>query len=124
MVMMKHNYIKALLAIGGCLLAVGLYFQFHTTLGIGIGAIWGSLNLYFIKQLVKGLLIAVPKKYFKSFLIALIKFPLLYTLGYGLLLIDQLSPWSMLVGFSLVLAIHVQSWRWETRHLTRNMPTN
>ena len=84
-------------------LALGFYFQPITTFGIGLGVLWGGANLFFIKQLLYGLLLASPKNCLKLLLMTLVKFPLLYGAGYGLLLI--LSPWDLLIGLTLTLAV-------------------
>ncbi len=112
---------KIVLSVLFSLFILGFYDSWYNVLGIGSGAIWGCINLYFIKQLMYGLLIEVPKNPFKILIMAFIKFPLLYTVGYALLQINQISPWSQLIGFSIVLAASTQSWFWSSIYLTKEI---
>jgi hypothetical protein len=75
----------------------------NTFIGIILGASWGALNLFLIKQLLETVLLPTPNKSIKFLIFTLIKFPLLYGAGYGLLSINAISPWSQVVGFSLSL---------------------
>jgi len=94
------------------LITIALYFEWSTTFSVAIGLFWGSLNLYFIRELLCEVLVANPKNYGKICLLTLLKFPLLYAIGYALLLIDQISPGSCLIGFIIVIASSTQKWFW------------
>lgn len=95
--------VKTILIFISCLIAVGLYSQPTSTLGITLGMLWGGVNLYFIKELLYEILIVTPKNYLRLFFMAFLKFPLLYAAGYALLVTD-ISAWYLLIGFTLSLA--------------------
>lgn len=98
---------KYLLFSLGCLGAFSLYYERSFTFGFLLGFGWGILNLYLIQQLIQCLLIAEKRNPLKIILFTLVKFPLLYGLGYGLLLVPYYSPWSLLAGFSISLILSV-----------------
>lgn len=106
------------------LLAATLYYRWHDVLGICLGITWGLLNLYFIKQLLQSVLIPNKRNFLKIFVFILIKFPLLYFLGYGLLLIPYFSPWSLLIGFSLILILSTQNWFWKIQQKLHSSSDN
>ncbi len=87
------------------LIAVGFYYGLPYGSGIFAGAVWGCVNLFFIKQLVQNWLISGPKDYLRIYTILGIKFPLLYLAGYGLLKIKQLPPLNLMLGFSLIFLV-------------------
>jgi hypothetical protein len=87
------------------LVVVGFYYGLSYGLGIFAGAVWGCVNLYFIRQMVRNTLTLEQKDYLKIFTILGIKFPMLYLAGYGLLRIKYLPPLNLLLGFSLVFAV-------------------
>lgn len=97
------------------LLCVALFYHTSSTLGICFGALWGGGNLYLLKQILQALLI--EKKGFKILLLALAKFPILYALGFALLQISQISPWDLLIGLTLSLAIFIPHRLWEQRNV-------
>ena len=97
----KTTLILAVIA----LIAVGFYYGLPYGLGIFAGAMWGCLNLFFIKQLVQNWLTLAPKDYLKIYTILGIKFPLLYLAGYGLLRIKYLPPLNLILGFSLIFLV-------------------
>lgn len=79
-------------------------------LGIFLGALWGIANLYLTKQLLETILLPTPNKNLKILIFTLIKFPLLYGAGYGLLRINSISPWDLLIGFTTILSAAVIYW--------------
>lgn len=87
-----------------CLIFVSCVYDFKEGLGIFLGGIWGGANLFFIKQLMESILTLSPKNYLKIYSLFLIKFPLIYGIGYVLIKFDYFSPWSLLIGFSLLFA--------------------
>lgn len=67
-----------------------------------LGSIWGSVNLFLIETLT--LQILFKKNIVMSSSLALIKFPLLYWIGYQLLtFVDK--PWFAVMGLSLVFLV-------------------
>ena len=84
---------------------VTIYFNFKTALGILVGAGCGCLNLYFLTNLIKEALSPEKPNKRKIALIALVKFPLLYLLGYFLLRLKYFSVVSLLSGFTLIFVV-------------------
>lgn len=76
---------------------LGLYHSNLFSLGISAGALWGGINLYFIKELCESYLINEKKN---IFYLTGLKFPILYLFGYVLL--NFFSPVALLIGFSLL----------------------
>jgi hypothetical protein len=104
---------KTVIALATSLLfGVFIYADYGITLSIMAGFFWGSLNLYFIKELLCEALISSPKNYIKLCLLALLKFPLLYVIGYVLLQFDWISPGYSFIGFLGVIAASTQKWFW------------
>lgn len=102
---MENNFISrvinvtALLAIIGCVV-VYLYWDWLAAIGLGVGAVWGCLNLYFLKKLLEEYLKLNSKDALKCYTWIGIKFPLLYVIGYGLLKVFSIV--SLVCGFSLI----------------------
>ncbi|NIN01005.1 MAG: hypothetical protein GTO24_23840 [candidate division Zixibacteria bacterium] len=87
-------------------LFVTVYYDFKFGGGILAGTIWGCLNLLFLTHLITE--VFTPGKEVskgKVILIALVKFPLLYLLGYLLLRIRYFPPVSLLSGFTLIFLV-------------------
>ena len=84
---------------------VSLYFGLPHGLAILAGAVWGSVNLYFIKQLVKNWLIPGRRDFLKILVILGLKFPILYLAGFGLLMTTYLPELDLLIGFTLIMAV-------------------
>ena len=81
------------------------YYSFPSAVGILTGTIWGCLNLFFITNLVTSFVKAGEKDYTKIWILLLVKFPILYGLGFLALIIGYFEPLTFLLGFSLVLAV-------------------
>ncbi len=102
---MENNFISRVinvttaLAIIGCVAAC-LYWGLLSAVGLGLGAAWGCLNLYFLKKLLEEYLKLNSKDALKCYTWIGIKFPLLYVIGYGLLKVFSIL--SLVCGFSLI----------------------
>lgn len=79
--------------------------HFYDGLALFLGACWASVNLFFLAQLIKGMIGVKSKNYLKVFLLLSIKLPLLYLAGYGLLKIQNLSNIYLLMGFSFIFGV-------------------
>ena len=96
--------IKKILSLFSLLLfIIGFAFNPCRTLGITLGTVWGFLNIFFLKQVLQNLLLQTENKNRKLLMFSLIKFPLLYLLGFALLSIKSLSALDLLIGFTLAL---------------------
>jgi hypothetical protein len=102
-----HRVIKTSLIVAVLgFLFVTVYYNFRFGAGILVGAIWGSLNLYFLTSLITE--IFSPGKEVrkgKVILIVLVKFPLLYLIGYVLLIIKYFPAISLVSGFTLIFLV-------------------
>lgn len=67
------------------------------------GAVWGSVNLFLIGQLVRAFLLPEERPGIKMRLLLLVKFPLLYFVGYELLCSELFSTVGLMSGFTLSL---------------------
>jgi hypothetical protein len=86
-------------------LFISVYYNFPFGLGLFLGTVWGCLNLFFISQLIiEAISLKKPNKG-KIILIFLVKFPLLYFVGYVLLWLKYLPVESLVVGFTLIFAV-------------------
>jgi hypothetical protein len=102
-----HRVIKTSLVVAVLgFLFVTVYYDFKFGAGILVGTIWGCLNLYFLTNLITE--IFSPDKEVrrgKVILIVLVKFPLLYLVGYVLLVIKYFPAVSLLSGFTLIFLV-------------------
>jgi hypothetical protein len=102
-----HRVIKTSLVVTVLgFLFVTVYYNFKFGAGILVGTIWGCANLYFLTNLITE--IFSPGKEVrkgKVLLIALVKFPLLYLIGYVLLIIKFFPPISLVSGFTLIFLV-------------------
>ena len=87
------------------LLFVSVYYNFKFALGVLVGCMWGCLNLYFLSSLIVETIKLEKINKRKVLLIVLVKFPLLYLLGYLLLRIKYFSALSLLAGFTLIFVV-------------------
>lgn len=107
---------KIIIASGLAFLGVCSYFSFFITLYFIAGALWSLVNLFFIQQLLYEVLLVNPKNLLKIILLALVKFPLLYGMGFGLLYYQGEYgefAWVLLAGFSAVLLLSMQKRFWK-----------
>jgi hypothetical protein len=84
-----------------------IFFSVGDALGIFFGIVWGYINFYLIEELATAWF-KKNRSNFKFLSILFIKFPLLYWIGYQLLLISVSSPWNLLIGFSIALILCIQ----------------
>ena len=102
-----HRVIKTSLVVAVLgFLFVAVYYNFRFGAGILVGTIWGGLNLYFLTNLITE--IFSPGKEVrkgKIILIILVKFPLLYLIGYILLIIKYFPAVSLISGFTLIFLV-------------------
>lgn len=91
--------------IGLILLTVAACYSLFDTLWFIVGALLGTANLYFIKNLLYEILVTTEKNLLKIALLTLVKFPLLYGVGFALLYYSDHVSWAFLIGFSVALAL-------------------
>lgn len=66
-----------------------------------VGCLWGLINMAALYGTLKAYLLT--KNRAKTLLFLLLKFPLLYTLGYLLLRWSSIDPLGLICGFSFIL---------------------
>jgi hypothetical protein len=69
--------------------------------------VWGLVNMLFIKTTIEALIRPGKVDRFGVFGLLIIKFPVLYLSGYGLLSFDRFEAPYLLAGFSLFFAVVV-----------------
>jgi hypothetical protein len=105
---MEHKLISYVILISFVLATItfiitGFYTNFFDALGILVGTIWSSTNLYFLKKLFQELLKIGSQNPLKLYTLIGIKFPLLYLIGYGVLKWKLFPLLNLILGFSVML---------------------
>lgn len=83
------------------------YLGFYRSIAVLSGACWGMVNFIFLAALIRAVLRPEGADRSRALWLGVIKFPLLYLAGYGLLNIpvEGFTPGWLLAGFSVVLAV-------------------
>jgi len=76
-------------------------------LGFVLGAAWGIGNLYLIKRLIELAVRIEGRDYTAVGIMVLVKFPVLYALGFLILSRTWYPFWAPVIGFSLPLVVIV-----------------
>jgi len=84
-----------------------VYYDWAYSLGIAIGLIFNCANLYFIMGLIKYTITPDDRKPLPIFGISIIKFPVLYFVGYLILSADIAPVSSYMIGFILLFGVIV-----------------
>ncbi|MBD3382496.1 MAG: hypothetical protein GF404_09900 [candidate division Zixibacteria bacterium] len=101
-----NRVIKTTLLFGAFVFIFGsFYFDWVYSLGIFAGTLWGCLNLWFIRQVVVQYITPQKRDTKKLALAAVIKFPVLYFLGFLMLYLGWFPVSSFVIGFSLIFFV-------------------
>ena len=84
---------------------VTVYLGWQIALGVFLGALWGAANLMLIKYIITGVLTPNPASKKRALILGAIKFPILYGLGYLLLISGMFAPVSLLTGFTILFVV-------------------
>ncbi len=84
-----------------------LYIGMNFALAVLLGALWGCLNLLAIRIIVVSLLTPRQKSLTLGLIILFVKLPVLYGIGYLLIIWNYLSTGGLLWGFSGILIVMV-----------------
>ncbi len=87
-----------------------LYLGQSATWGFIAGAAWNILNVYLLSQMITRLVVpanADPADKGMAALSGLLKFPVLYGLGYVFVRYANASVYGIMAGFSLILIVFV-----------------
>ena len=82
-----------------------LYWGWQTGFGILLGCAWGAANLILIKIIITGAISPSPVHNKKMLIFGVIKFPLLYGIGYLLLKLGYFPPESLVIGFTIIFLV-------------------
>ncbi len=83
------------------------YLNVYQTLALLSGAVWGMLNLVFLTTLVRASIRPEGVEVGSTVALLVIKFPMLYLAGYGLLKVNLFEPPYLLLGASGIMVIIV-----------------
>jgi len=98
--------IRTSLVVGAIVLIFGsFYHDWNYALGIFIGLLFSCANLWVIMWFVRRTITLEERRTKLIVLIGMIKFPLLYFIGYLILSADFVPVSSLLVGFTSIFAI-------------------
>ncbi|HET6370038.1 MAG TPA: hypothetical protein VFG95_02505 [Nitrospiria bacterium] len=90
----------------GLLLGIGfLTLQWRMPAAIVFGGAWSVVNLFLLKSLAPVVLGRGKRPKLRLVLLLLVKFPLLYFVGWFLVAQSGLSPLGLIAGFSLPLFV-------------------
>jgi len=83
------------------------YYGFNPALSVFTGIVWGMVNLYFLSLLIRTTLKPEGADKAAALVIVLIKFPLLYFVGYLLMTSSFFRPLLLVIGFTINLVVIV-----------------
>lgn len=81
-------------------------FNLISLISIFLGFVWGLCNFYLLSQCLKKMILNFAQNFLSLLGLMLLKFPLLYYLGYKLLAAELFPPLYLLIGFSFALFLH------------------
>jgi hypothetical protein len=82
---------------------------FNFALGVFVGMLWGTGNLFFTKEVLKLCLGKSKNSSLRLLMLILIKFPLLYFIGFQLLKCDYWPLTSLLIGLTLSFGVIISA---------------
>ncbi|MCC6543307.1 MAG: hypothetical protein IT392_02250 [Nitrospirae bacterium] len=81
------------------------YFGIHTGWGFVAGSAWNIVNVYLLSQVVINLITPHPSNKKLGAVAGILKFPVLYGIGYVILSYTNPSVYGIMAGFTLILGI-------------------
>lgn len=98
--------IRTSLVVGAIIVALGsFYFDWNYSLGIFIGLLFSCANFWLTMGVVRHSITVEDSKRKAIIIFTMVKFPVLYTIGYLILRTDIVPVSSLLVGFTLLFGI-------------------
>ena len=82
-----------------------LYFDIPTGWGFVAGAAWNIINVYLLSQVITNLITPHQSNKKLGAVAGVLKFPVLYGIGFVILSYTNPSVYGIMAGFSLILAI-------------------
>lgn len=83
------------------------YFGISIALGFMAGAAWNIINVFLLHKVTSMTVLPPASNRKWGVLAGILKFPVLYGIGYAILRYTQISLYGIMSGFSLVLLIFV-----------------
>lgn len=84
----------------------GLYYMgFYPALAVFSGGVWGLVNFILLSAFIRSVAVIGEVDKVRTVVLAMIKFPLLYLAGYGLLLVPQFGMYQLVSGFSIIMVV-------------------
>ncbi len=97
---------KSTLVVGGIVFAfTAVYFDMQFALGLLVGCLWGVANFIALTAVLTAFVKPGQVNRNKALILAAIKFPVIYGLGFLILYSKWFEPTSLLVGFSLLFMV-------------------
>lgn len=88
-------------------IVLGTYYGLGFGGGFALGLAWSLVNLHFLGNLIKNVITTEDKRTAHVVVAVVLKFPLLYALGFLLITRDWLSIGGLVAGFSWPFAVLV-----------------
>jgi hypothetical protein len=97
---------KTTLVVGLIVFAfTAVYFDMRFAWGLLVGCLWGVANFIALTAVLTSFVTPGEVNRRRALILAAIKFPLIYGLGYLILRSEWFEPTSLLVGFSLLFLV-------------------
>lgn len=74
-------------------------------LGFLVGVVWSLINFYLLKRLITELITPAETRKDIAVVLGMLKFPILYGVGYLIVASDYFSIYMLLAGFSLIFLV-------------------
>lgn len=97
---------KTTLVVGVIVFAfTGVYFNMKFAYGLLVGCLWGVANFIALAAVLTAFVTPGEVNRNRALLLAAVKFPVIYGIGYLILRSGWFEPTSLLVGFSLLFLV-------------------
>ena len=97
---------KTTLVVGAIVFAfTAVYFDMRFAWGLIVGCLWGVANFIALTAVLTSFVTPGKVSRNRALILAAIKFPIIYGLGYLILRSEWFEPTALLVGFSLLFMV-------------------
>jgi hypothetical protein len=101
-----NRVIRTSLILAAVVLVFGsVYYDWRHAVGVSSGLVFGSVNLWFLMGLIKNTITPQPRRPLPILIISVVKFPVLYFVGYLLLRSGVAPVPSYVIGFTMLFAV-------------------
>jgi hypothetical protein len=84
---------------------IGVYYELNFALGFLVGCLWGVANFWALGRLLRAVITPGDINKRRAYILAGVKFPILYVGGYFILSSSWFAPVSLLLGFSTLFLV-------------------